>query len=214
MSTSTPLGMIERLWRYPVKSLAAEPLARASLDERGVAGDRRTGLFVASESHARTGKTYRGKEHELLHTVDSPAAAVDLASLRGVMLDVRERGPYFDAAPVSLVFDRWIAALEAIVHEPVDPLRLRANLYVRATPGFSAREADLVGETFAIGDVRLRCTATITRCVTPGYDIATGKRDRAIARAIAVDLGNIMGVYCSVVRAGEIATGDAIALEA
>ena len=212
MGTSTPLGTIERLWRYPVKALAAQALQRARLDENGFVGDRAAGLFVASESHARTGKTYRGKEHELLHTVETSGAAVELASMRGVMLDVRDRGPYFDAAPVSIVFDRWLAALEAIVHEPIDPLRFRANVYALGASGFSASEADLVGSTFAIGDVRLRCTATITRCVTPSYDIATGRRDKEIARAIAVDLGNIMGIYCAVTRAGEIATGEAIVL--
>jgi uncharacterized protein YcbX len=210
MFAHAPLGSIERLWRYPVKSLAAQSLERARLDERGFAGDRAGGLFVATESHARHGKTYRGKEHERLHTVQSAPAAIELAAMRGVVLDVRRDGPYFDAAPVSIVFDAWIAKLEAIVHEAVDPLRFRANIYAVAAPGFGAGEADLVGTTLAIGDVRLRCTATITRCVTPSYDIATGARDPEIARAIAVDIGNVMGVYCAVERGGEIALRDEI----
>jgi uncharacterized protein YcbX len=150
----------------------------------------------------------------LLHTLDTAAAARELAAQRGIALEVREGGPYFDAAPVSVIFDTWLAPLAARVHEAIDPLRFRANIYVRAAPGFGACEADCVGQTFAIGAVRLRCTATITRCVTPSYDVATGARDRELARAIANDLGNVMGVYCEVARGGEIALADTVALEA
>jgi uncharacterized protein YcbX len=212
MFSRAPLGRVERLWRYPVKSLAAEPLDRAQLDARGFVGDRATGLFVATPTHARHEKTYRGKEHERLHTVATPSSASELAAGRGLALDVRGDGPYFDAAPVSLVFDSWLAKLETLVHEAIDPLRFRANIYARAAAGFGASEADLVGTTFAIGDVRLRCTATITRCVTPTYDIATGARDVEIARALAGELGNIMGVYCEVERPGEIAVHETIAI--
>ena len=209
---SHSLGNIARIYRYPVKSLAAEPLERVALDERGLEGDRRSALFIASQEHARAGKTYRGKEHELLHTVDSDSAARELANARGVALDVRDAGPYFDASPVSLIFDRWIAALENIVFAPIDPLRFRANLYVTGAPGFSSSEDDLVGKTFVAGHVRLRCTSHIVRCVTPTYDIPTGARDPQIARALAVDLENVLGVYCTVERGGDVATGDDVRL--
>jgi uncharacterized protein YcbX len=36
-----PIGTVQALWRYPVKSLRGEPLRDAEIDERGVAGDRR-----------------------------------------------------------------------------------------------------------------------------------------------------------------------------
>ena len=71
-----PLGTISHLWRYPVKALRGEALAIAELDENGVAGDRRAALFVTSPNHARSGKTYRGKEHNLLHTVEEASAAM------------------------------------------------------------------------------------------------------------------------------------------
>ena len=208
------LGTISHLYRFPVKSLAAEPLERAVLDERGLEGDRGSALFVASREHARTGKTYRGKENELLHTVATKDAARDLASARGVALDIRDAGPYFDASPLSLIFDRWVRALEDVVYQPIDPLRFRANVYVAAHPGFSMSEDDLVGRVLTIEGVRLRCTSHIVRCVTPTYDIPTGERDPAIARALAVDLGNVLGIYCAIERGGELALGTAVDLEA
>ncbi|HVY61718.1 MAG TPA: MOSC N-terminal beta barrel domain-containing protein, partial [Planctomycetota bacterium] len=41
---SSPRMHVAELWRYPVKSMAGEALERATLDEDGIAGDRR--LFV------------------------------------------------------------------------------------------------------------------------------------------------------------------------
>src|SRR3954454_4455380 len=38
---SVPVGIVAGLWRYPVKSMAAEALPSASLSWAGVAGDRR-----------------------------------------------------------------------------------------------------------------------------------------------------------------------------
>jgi uncharacterized protein YcbX len=210
---SPSIGTIARIYRYPVKSLAAEPLDRARLDGCGIEGDRASALFVASTEHARTGKTYRGKENELLHTLPTRDAARDVARTRGVALDVRDDGPYFDDSPVSIVFDTWIAALEGLVHESIDPLRFRANLYVAASAACCATEADLVGTTLAIGDVTLECTATIKRCVTISYDIPTGRPDPHIARAVATELDNVMGIYCTVRQGGTIAVGDAVLTE-
>lgn len=34
------IGRIQQLWRYPIKSMAGEPLERAALDETGIVGDR------------------------------------------------------------------------------------------------------------------------------------------------------------------------------
>lgn len=53
------LGTIEALWRYPVKSMQGEPVARSLVDDRGLLGDRgyaildrETGL-IASAKHPR-----------------------------------------------------------------------------------------------------------------------------------------------------------------
>jgi uncharacterized protein YcbX len=63
-----------------------------------------------------------------------------------------------------------------------------------------------------VGGVELAVVKPIERCVTPSYDLETGERDRALAKALAVDLGNTMGIYCTVAQPGRIATGDRIEL--
>jgi uncharacterized protein YcbX len=208
-----PLGSISHLWRYPVKALRGEALTSATLDENGVAGDRRSALFVTSPNHARSGKTYRGKEHHSLHTVAEPGAASALAAARSVAVAVKDRGPYFDAQPVSLILDTWLSDAEEIVGYALDPLRYRPNIFAQADPVFSGDENSLVGATLSIGPVRLRVLEPIRRCVTPCYDPATGEADQAVQRAVIEHRGNVMGVYCKVRRPGSIRLGDPIVVE-
>ena len=204
-----PLGTLVGLWRYPVKSLCFEALQRADVREPGLAGDRRSALFVRSSNHARHGKTFRGKEHNLLHTLREPVAAVALAERNGVRLEHCTEGPYFDARPVSLIFDRWIAELEAVLETEIDPLRFRPNFFASTRASVPA-ESELVGAVLCVGDVELRVVEPIQRCVTPSYDVTSGERDPHFQRTVVETRNNVMGVYCTVERPGTVAVGDPI----
>ncbi|MDB5041357.1 MAG: putative Fe-S protein, partial [Candidatus Eremiobacteraeota bacterium] len=164
-------GTIAALWRYPVKALKAEPLTRVEILPDGLAGDRTAALLVETPTHARAGKPFRGKELPLLHLTRDPETAASYAADANVLVTLsREEPRWFDARPVSILLDLWVADAEALVGVPLDPLRWRPNLYVRAAPGFVKREADLVGATLRSGDVVLRVVDTIKRCVTTTYD--------------------------------------------
>jgi len=210
MNGRHPLGDVTHLWRYPVKSLAAHALPGAWVGPEGFEGDRRSALFVATPGHARNGRTYRGKEHNLLHTVGRIAQAQDLAAERAVELETRADGPHFDAAPVSILVDTWLTELEALLDMQLDPLRFRPNIFVHAAPGFDLAEAALVGSTLYGPGIALEVIAPIARCVTTTYDIETGESDPRVLRAIAQHRANIMGVYCNVREAGTIALGESL----
>jgi uncharacterized protein len=207
------IGTLAAIHRYPVKALRGEPLDEADVLADGIAGDRTVALVVVSSGHSRTGKTYRGKENARLHTVDSVERGLQAAQAAGVeaMRD-DDAGRYFDVHPISLIFDTWLAALDAFTGGQAEPLRFRPNLVATAAPGFTRREAELVGTRLRIGGVELAVVKPIERCVTPSYDLETGERDRTLAKALAVDIGNIMGIYCTVTQPGRIATGDRIEL--
>jgi hypothetical protein len=205
-----PLGRVATLWRYPVKSLAPEPLGTARVGLAGFEGDRQTALFVDSPERPRSGNTYRGKEHNLLHTVATPERAIELAAERKVAVGARNAGPYFDAAAVSLVFDAWIADLERLTGRALEPQRFRPNLFVVAEPGFALAEADLVGATLSLGAVTLEVVEPINRCVTPSYDLETGESDPKMLRTLVQERANIMGIYCCVKAAGTVACGDTL----
>lgn len=209
MEPGHPLGTIAGLWRYPVKSLAAQALDRADIVESGLSGDRRSALFVTSPEHARLEQPFRGKEHNLLHTVAESGAAVALAAGAGVAVEERSEGPYFDTGVVSLLVDRWLAELEAILGFELDPLRFRPNLYARASGPLPSEEA-FVGTRLRVGSAVLRVVQPNLRCVTTTYDVNDGTPEPAVLRAVALHRQNIMGVYCSVERPGALGIGDAI----
>ena len=202
------VGTIARLWRYPVKSLAAEALNQTTIEADGLSGDRRRALIGDDPGHARSGKPFRGKEHPLLHTLTSAPAAAQIGASAGVALRVVCGERYFDAQPVSLLFDIWLRDVETLVGRPLDPLRYRPNIFVLAHERFTTREHELVGATLDAGNATLRVVATIGRCVTTTYDVATGHSDPTVLREVAQRRRNTVGVYCVVDRPGTLTIGD------
>jgi uncharacterized protein YcbX len=208
------LGELAAIWRYPVKSLAAERLNSTEIEAEGIPGDRAAALIVEA-GHARVGKPYRGKEHNLLHTTPEAQRAAEFAGERNVRVSVRAEQPhYFDAAPISLIFDRWIEEVSAALEMPLDPRRWRPNLLARAATDFTYRELDLLDRTIEVGNAVLRVTETIGRCVTTTYDIETGESDDDVLLYVAQKRANVMGVYCEVELAGTVREGDVLRLRA
>jgi uncharacterized protein YcbX len=203
------IATVAKLWRYRVKSLAAEALDRVAVNVDGLEGDRTRALIVASPDHARSGKPLRGKEHGRLHTLDDEHAAIDAALAAGVMVDVASGERFFDAQPVSLLFDAWVREVEGLVGMPLDPLRWRANIYAHAAIEIGA-EAGLVGATLGIGDAVLTVVQPIGRCITTTYDIDGGPAEPAVLREVVAHRDKKVGVYCTVTRPGTIACGDAV----
>ncbi|MBV8074689.1 MAG: MOSC domain-containing protein [Candidatus Eremiobacteraeota bacterium] len=143
--------------------------------------------------------------------LQDPEEAARAAAERGVELELRSGERYFDAGCVSLVLDTWIADVERALGRPLDPLRWRPNLYVRAANGAPA-ESDLIGAVLAAGETLLRVLRPIQRCATPTYDQETGVSSPELSRYVAQERANVMGVYCDVARTGIVRTGDRLEL--
>lgn len=108
---------------------------------------------------------------------------------------------------VSLINLASLAALEAALGKPVDPLRFRANVYVAGAPAWS--ELGWEGGEITLGAARLKVVSAITRCAATGVDPATGERDLDVVAALQRSFGhNLMGVYAEVATGADIAIGD------
>jgi uncharacterized protein len=111
---------------------------------------------------------------------------------------------------VSIINLGSVAAIENLVDQPVHPLRFRANLYVSGWPAWC--EFDLLGQTLAIGDVRLKVVKRIVRCAAVNVDPDTAARDLTIPHALMRRLGHAdCGIYAEVIAGGTIGAGDMIA---
>jgi uncharacterized protein len=120
---------------------------------------------------------------------------------------------------VSIINLASVAAVEAMVGVPVNPLRFRANIYVEGWPAWS--ELDLVGRELTIGPVgrernaggavRLQLVKRIVRCPATNVDPDTGIRDLDIPPTLLRHLDHAdCGIYAEVVEGGEITAGDEI----
>jgi MOSC domain-containing protein len=114
---------------------------------------------------------------------------------------------------VSIINLASLKAIENIVGLPVHPLRFRANLYVSGWPAW--HEFELLGQTLAIGDARLKVIQRIKRCAAINVDPENAARDLNILHALMRRLGHAdCGIYAEVTAGGTVGVGDAIAIEA
>ena len=115
---------------------------------------------------------------------------------------------------VSIINLASVAAIEAAVGQPVDPLRFRGNLYVSGWPAW--REFDLLDQEVHVGDkVRLKVVKRIVRCAATNVDPVTGERDLNIPKTLLQTFGHAdCGIYAEVIEGGDIAEGDALKVNA
>ena len=113
---------------------------------------------------------------------------------------------------VSIINLASVRAIEGIVHQGVHPLRFRANLYVSGWPAW--HEFDLLDQTLAIGDARLKVVKRIVRCAAVNVDPESAARDLDIPHTLMRRFGHAdCGVYAEIIAGGTIHVGDAIATE-
>ena len=209
---------VAELWRYPVKSMAGEPLERALVTSEGIAGDRivhvadARGRTVTARTHprllalhGRLGSDGEPRIDEHPWTSKEARAVVHTAVGDGARL-VRWDGPErFDVLPLLVATDGAIAALG------VDGRRLRPNIVVSGVSGLSEREWP--GRRLRIGDVVIELVKLRGRCVMTTYDPDTQEQDVGILRRIAQEFGGRMALDSSVVAGGLIAVGDTVVVD-
>jgi uncharacterized protein YcbX len=113
---------------------------------------------------------------------------------------------------VSIINLASVAAVEAAVGSPVNPLRFRGNVYVAGWPAW--HEFDLIGAEIALGaSARLKAVKRIVRCAATDVDPDSGLRDLSVPRTLMQSFGHAdCGIYAEVVTGGDIAVGDDVRL--
>ena len=117
-----------------------------------------------------------------------------------------------DRKVISIINLGSLNAIEDVVGQPLHPLRFRGNLYAEGWPAW--HEFDLVGQTLAIGDVRLKVVKRTLRCAAVDVDPETAVRDLNLPRTLMRHFGHAdCGIYAEVTAGGTIAVGDTVAAE-
>jgi uncharacterized protein YcbX len=232
----TVVGRVVGLWRYPVKSMAAERLDEVEVSWHGLAGDRRWAFI--RDGHVRSGfpwltirerpdmaryqprfaepdrpngsltlvRTPSGNE---LDAAD-PAPAAELGS--GVRVIKQDSG-IFDTMPLSLLTTQALAGVGQLAGTTLAPERFRPNLLVEAASGPDFPEDSWAGRVLRVGSLRMRVDQRDKRWVMVTIDPVTLARNPAILRAIARERDARFGVYGSAVEPGRVAVGDPVEIE-
>jgi len=202
---------VDRLWRYPVKSLAGEALETARLTDDGISGDRI--VHVRGPEGVRTSR----RHHRLLglrgtlgpdgvpqidgHRWDD-GRALDLVRLAaGTDAWLASDGfGMFDILPLLVATDGAIAAFGR------DGRRLRPNIVIGGVDGLAERtwpgaELHIGGAIIALDSLRPRCPMTT-------IDPDTLERDPEVLRDIGRRFGGLLALNADIIRPGEIRVGD------
>ncbi len=109
---------------------------------------------------------------------------------------------------VSVINLHSVQALAASLGAPVDPLRMRANIYVEGWAAGAELQA-APGEVVRLGEVVFEVVKPIPRCIAVHVDPVTGVRDLDVLGALRRDFGHVScGLYVRVRQGGRLAEGD------
>ncbi|GAB7192271.1 hypothetical protein NUM3379_29800 [Kineococcus sp. NUM-3379] len=145
---------------------------------------------------------------------DDPQAPAVLGGLLGRPLELRPETtvPHHDDSPVHVVTTAALRRLSALLGAPVDPVRFRANVVVDV-PGEGFPEDSWPGRELRLGgDVVLRLTEPMPRCVMVSAAHGDLPRDPRVLRTLGQVHDVEFGLQAEVVRGGHVALGDAASL--
>lgn len=194
---------VKEIWRYPVKSMAGESLAKANVSSLGIEGDR-----VVLVVNPR-GRVVTARSHPALlgHKGTTRADGMPLVDGRpwtepGVLADVRkiagpraelihdETADRFDILPLLVATDGAIAAFGR------DGRRLRPNLVIGGVDGLDERKWP--GRKLRIGGVAIYLDSLRGRCVMTTYDPDTLEHDPTVLKDIVKRFGGELALNSAV----------------
>jgi MOSC domain-containing protein len=204
------------LWRYPVKTLAGEPLSTAVIGPDGIPGDRI--VRVRGPEGVRTSRRqYRllglrgtldpdGRPRINGHPWDSPDALALVKGAAGAdaSLEAWEGLDRFDILPLLVATDGAVAAFGR------DLRRLRPNIVIGGVEALAER--DWPGAELHIGDAIVRLDSLRGRCHMTTVDPDTLQVNPEVLRDIVRRFGGKLALNADVVRAGTIRIGDPVRL--
>lgn len=207
---------VAELWRYPVKSLAGEPIDVAEIHADGIAGDRRVLVYNEQTRNLITSRT-----HPKLLGLKATINKKGVVLINGRPWDAPESeqaiiaaaGPHarltewdglerFDILPLLVATDG------AIKEFGYDRRRLRPNIIIGGVDGLAEREWP--GRRMRIGDLVIEFAQLRGRCVMTTYDPDTQKKDPAVLRHIVKKFDGTLALDTDVIQGGRIAVGDVV----
>ncbi|BAJ29121.1 MULTISPECIES: MOSC N-terminal beta barrel domain-containing protein [Kitasatospora] len=231
------VGVVERLWRYPVKSAGGELLDAVEVEERGLVGDR---LYAVRDGAGKLGSgknTRRFRRMDgLLRLSARLGARIDGPELfdplgmpvpdpdsflrayleqEDVALAREDAVSHFDELPVSVLTTAtldWV--VRAVPSAVVDERRFRPNVLLRTPPGTPPFTEDgwFGREGRVKGGARLAFVRASPRCAMVGAAQPGLPHSPEILKTIVHERDGELAALAAVARPGRLRVGDALSL--
>jgi uncharacterized protein len=237
------IGHIEAIFRYPVKSMAGEPLALANLGWHGLDGDRR--LAFRRIDHSDFPWLSASKLPELLlfspHRPEDPAQddlpthirtpdgqalpvfgdhlAAEVARRYGAPVQMMQlKHGIFDEATISVIALDTVHEISRLAGRTPDVRRFRPNIVVRLLRPAPSQEDEWVGGVLSFGEgdhaPAIAVTQRDVRCSMLNLDPDTARSTPEVLKAVVRTHQNTAGIYGTVTRIGRLAVGQTVLLRA
>jgi uncharacterized protein YcbX len=234
------IGHVEAIFRYPVKSMAGEPLEAANLGWHGLDGDRRLafrrmndrsgfpwlsasqlpGLVLFAPQRREDGAPGDLPTH--VRTPDGeelPVFGDDLAAEVGrrygapVQMMQLKHG-IFDEASISVIASATVREISRLAGQIPDVRRFRPNVVVHLLQSGPYQEDDWVGGALSFGEgddaPAISVTMRDVRCSMLNLDPDTASPAPEMLKAVVRAHQNTAGIYATVTRTGRLAVGQTI----
>lgn len=237
------IGEVEALYRYPVKSMAGEPLEVADMGWHGLDGDRRLAFRRLDDRGGFPWLTATKLPELILFAPQRLGSALEgtlpthVRTPEGEDLDVfgqdlaaevgrRHRSPVemmhlnrgiFDEASISVITSATVAEIGRLAGHPPDVRRFRPNILLDAPRSAPFGEDEWVGGILSFGETNESAAIGITnrdeRCAMVNFDPDSARPAAEMLKAIVRVRDNKAGVYGTVTRRGRLAVGQPIFFE-
>ena len=238
------IGQVEALFRYPVKSMAAERLEAADLGWYGLEGDRRLALRRVDDRSGMpwlTASTLpalvryvpypedKGPRRDLPTQVRTPDGEVlpvfgeDLAAevghRCGAPLQMMQlRHGIFDEASISVIATDTMSEIGRLAGLNLDVRRFRPNIVVRLLRPAPFQEDEWLGGVLTLGEGEAAPAIAVTmrdvRCAMVNLDPDSASPAPEVLKAVVRANQDNAGIYGTVTRVGRVEVGQRIRFRA
>jgi len=235
----TEIGIIEAIFRYPVKSMAGERLEVANLGCHGIEGDRRFALrrvndrsgmpwLTASKlpelllfaPHREDGSTTLLPTHIRIPdgkelTVFGEELAAEIERRYGAPVEMMQlRHGIFDETNISVIASDTVREIGRLAGRSLDVRRFRPNVVVRLLRSIPFQEDQWLGGVLSFGESHDAPAIAVTmrdeRCSMVNLDPDSAQSTPEVLKAVVRTNHNNAGIYGTVTRTGQLAVGQTI----
>ncbi len=234
------IGDVEAIFRYPVKSMRAEPLETANLGWHGLDGDRRL-AFRRLDDRSGFPWLTAGKLPDLVLFAPQPCEdsadlpthirtpdgedlpvfgedlAAEVARRHGAPVQMMHfKHGIFDNANISVIASATVHEIARLADQTPDVRRFRPNIVVRLLRPAPFQEDQWLGSVLSFGEADNAPAITVTthdvRCSMVNLDPDSARPTSEVLKAVVRANQNNAGIYGAVTRIGRLSVGQPIFL--